>query len=184
MEKDTTEVTDKVLRKRETNKRYRERTKDYQYERKRKWREANSKHIASLHKFWRENNKEKAKEARKNWRNSNPDRHKENIRKASRIRRARVKGAYCYPYSKQEVLNAYGSSCHLCQLPIDLNASRLIGSRGWENGLHIDHLVPIAKGGDDTLGNVRPAHGLCNVKKGVKEYDLSTTLMKEEHNDS
>jgi len=32
-------------------------------------------------------------------------------------------------------------------------------------GLHIDHVMPLSKGGPDTLENVRPAHGSCNVKK-------------------
>jgi len=35
-------------------------------------------------------------------------------------------------------------------------------------GLQIDHVIPIVKGGPDTLNNVRPAHGLCNIKKKDK----------------
>jgi len=30
----------------------------------------------------------------------------------------------------------------------------------------VDHIVPISKGGNDTIENVRPSHGLCNLRKG------------------
>ena len=46
-----------------------------------------------------------------------------------------------------------------------MNAPRQTGLDGWENGLQIDHLIPISKGGPDTLINVRPTHGLCNLRK-------------------
>jgi 5-methylcytosine-specific restriction endonuclease McrA len=56
----------------------------------------------------------------------------------------------------------------VCDVPIDLKVSRRVGIGDWLLGLHIDHLIPIAKGGPDTLDNVRPAHALCNLKKGSK----------------
>jgi 5-methylcytosine-specific restriction endonuclease McrA len=31
--------------------------------------------------------------------------------------------------------------------------------------LHIDHVYPLSKGGLDTLENVRPSHGKCNIVK-------------------
>ncbi len=69
-------------------------------------------------------------------------------------------------YSANTVINMYGTDCHLCGGAIDLNAPRKAGEPGWEKSLHIDHVSPISKGGHDTLENVRPAHGKCNVKKG------------------
>ena len=68
-------------------------------------------------------------------------------------------------YSDKDVLEAYGLDCHICQTPIDLDAPRQVGKDGWEKGLHIDHVYPLSKGGLDTLENVRPAHGKCNVIK-------------------
>jgi 5-methylcytosine-specific restriction endonuclease McrA len=68
-------------------------------------------------------------------------------------------------YSEKDVLEVYGLDCHICQTPIDLNAPRKVGHDGWEKGLHIDHVYPLSKGGLDTLENVRPAHGKCNVIK-------------------
>ena len=68
-------------------------------------------------------------------------------------------------YSEAQVLLIYGPICHICQTPIDLSAPRKVGLPGWEKGLHIDHVYPLSKGGLDTLENVRPSHGQCNVIK-------------------
>jgi 5-methylcytosine-specific restriction endonuclease McrA len=40
--------------------------------------------------------------------------------------------------------------------------------RYWQNGLHIDHVIPIAKGGADILDNLKPSHAICNISKGAK----------------
>lgn len=113
--------------------------------------------------------KKELAENHKRWVKENPIRHKELIRKHSQIRRARITGNGYSPYTEQEVLDLYGTDCHLCNEPIDLLAKRRAGEDGWEKGLHIDHVKPIIKGGSDTLENVRPAHGLCNIAKGAKE---------------
>ena len=68
-------------------------------------------------------------------------------------------------YSDIDVLSTYGLDCHICQTPVDLNAPRKVGQDGWEKGLHIDHVYPLSKGGLDTLENVRPSHGKCNIVK-------------------
>jgi 5-methylcytosine-specific restriction endonuclease McrA len=53
-------------------------------------------------------------------------------------------------------------------LEIDLENSRKIGSLGWKTSLQVDHVIPISKGGSDTLENVRPSHAICNMQKGVR----------------
>ena len=69
-------------------------------------------------------------------------------------------------YTEQEVLKLYGVNCHICKEPIDLTAPRVSWKgKGWKKGLQIDHLIPISKGGPDTLANVRPSHAYCNLKK-------------------
>jgi 5-methylcytosine-specific restriction endonuclease McrA len=93
--------------------------------------------------------------------------HPEKTREKARRRRAVRQGNGIELYTEQQVLELYGNSCHLCNLPIDLQASRGPGEQGWQNGLHIDHVIPISQGGPDTLSNVRPAHGLCNISRGT-----------------
>ena len=70
-------------------------------------------------------------------------------------------------YSMFEVLLTHGTICHLCDRPIDMVATRKVGYYGWENGLHLDHVIPLSKGGLDTLENVKPAHARCNINKGA-----------------
>ena len=71
-------------------------------------------------------------------------------------------------YTEDQVLAKYGTDCHLCNTPVDLNAPRKSGIPGWEKGLQIDHFIPVSKGGPDTLENVRPSHGQCNIRKHAK----------------
>jgi 5-methylcytosine-specific restriction endonuclease McrA len=110
---------------------------------------------------WRINNPDYSISYQKEYRKLNP----ESKRSSERRRRAnRFNNGFEY-YKESEVLDLYGSMCHICNTDIDLSAPRLSGVSGWEIGLHIDHVVPLSKGGTDTLDNVRPAHGSCNVKK-------------------
>jgi len=67
-----------------------------------------------------------------------------------------------------EVLDKYGSICYLCAELIDLEAPRSPAQPGWERGLQIDHVIPISKGGHDTIDNLRPTHGKCNLSKKDK----------------
>lgn len=127
----------------------------------------------------------------KNWRIANPERAKQNKKehyeknkekiraqwqaryKASPEkfmvskyrRRAREKNVHHEPYTWRDVIDKWGSDCHLCGEPIDLSAPRWVAQNGWENGLHLDHVIRISEGGSDTLENVKPSHGKCNMRK-------------------
>lgn len=93
------------------------------------------------------------------------------LRYISRRGRARKLGLEYGYYTDQDVINTYGTDCHICGKAIDFNAPRQTGRPGWENGLQIDHVHPMAKGGEDKLDNVRPAHGYCNnVKNDSLDY--------------
>lgn len=83
-------------------------------------------------------------------------------------RRARVAGLNYEVFTDQEMLELYGTDCHICLEPIDLDAPRRPGKPGWERGLQREHVIPIASGGPTTLDNCRPAHALCNLKKGKR----------------
>ena len=92
--------------------------------------------------------------------------HPEISRRSARKRRARLNNVVRVEYIDEQVLEMYGTNCHLCSEPIDLSAPRSTSHYRWKKSLHIDHIIPISKGGSDTLENVRPAHGFCNVSKG------------------
>jgi 5-methylcytosine-specific restriction endonuclease McrA len=119
----------------------------------RKWRLKNPKHNSSY---------------QKKYRKLNP----ESKRRSERRRRAKKFENGFEVYKEYQVLEIYGNSCHICLKPIDLFAPRQPGLDGWEMGLHIDHLIPLSKGGPDTINNVRPSHGSCNVKKHSRILSL------------
>lgn len=56
---------------------------------------------------------------------------------------------------RQQVVEMYGRTCHLCHQPI-------LGT------VSIDHVIPRSKGGSDDIRNLRPACLACNVKRGTK----------------
>lgn len=160
--------------------------------RKKKFRENNSGHFSDRDKEYRNQDgyKEKQKERTSKWYVKNKDKSLKNgrawrelnlerARKLDRMqshkRRALILGNGHSPYTEEQVLETYGTNCNICSLPVDLKAARKVGLPGWENGLHIDHVLPISKGGPDTLENVRPTHGLCNITKNNKEqYEVQT----------
>jgi 5-methylcytosine-specific restriction endonuclease McrA len=90
-----------------------------------------------------------------------------NIQKARR--RARKRNNRCEPYTLEQVLEMYGTNCYLCGIEIDMNAPRSCGQPGWENGLHLDHVIDIQYGGADAIDNVKPTHALCNLKKNSQK---------------
>jgi 5-methylcytosine-specific restriction endonuclease McrA len=110
-------------------------------------------------------NKDKMLEANKKWKQDNPDKYAELNRRKERVRRARKFENGQKPYTEIAMLELYGTVCHLCESAIDMAAPRKVGTPGWELGLHVDHVIPLSKGGPDTLENVRPAHGKCNLQK-------------------
>lgn len=69
-------------------------------------------------------------------------------------------------YTTQQILDLYGSDCHICHEPIDMNAPRKQGRENWEFGLHLDHVTPLFLGGENSISNVKPSHGMCNLRKG------------------
>ena len=104
----------------------------------------------------------KYKEAEKRWRKANPDKVHNNKH------RHRVKGGKHRSYTRRQIINRDGYNCYLCNLPVDLQANHVQGQPGWELYPHIEHVIPLSRGGDDTLENVKLSHAICNINKGTK----------------
>jgi 5-methylcytosine-specific restriction endonuclease McrA len=122
--------------------------------------EHRDKALEKMRKYSAENS-EAAKARSKKWRIENRDKR---ARQANK-RRARIRNVQHVPYTEEQVLKLYGINCHICNKEVDLKANRKTGAPGWELGLHIDHVIDLSKGGPDKIENVRPAHGVCNLKK-------------------
>ena len=129
------------------------------------YKQKNKEYILKMNRAYVASNRQKVAEQKKQWKIDNPEKNLHHNRKAERARRARLKNSITIPYTESQVISTYGTNCNICGLAIDFNATRQVGKKGWQMGLHIDHLIPIARGGADTLENVRPTHGLCNLRK-------------------
>ena len=154
------------------------------------WESANNERRKRYHLERHKANREKERAYAKEYRRLNPEKYLEATRRwailhqphlkeyknrnrdlynrASARRTARERGVGHSPYSEVQVLSLYGQDCYLCGEPVDLTAPRSAGKKGWELGLHIEHVVALINGGHDNLENVRPSHGKCNLLKGRK----------------
>jgi 5-methylcytosine-specific restriction endonuclease McrA len=128
------------------------------------YREKNKEAVAASKREYGEANKESINAYGREYAKNNPHIYSE----AKRRRRARKLNNGVEKYTELQVLALYGTDCHICKRPVDMSAPRAVGRPGWETGLHIEHVVAIANGGPDTLENVRPSHGQCNLKKNAR----------------
>mgnify|MGYP005817144389 CR=1 FL=1 len=118
-----------------------------------RWRskEENKAKIAARSKDWREINSEKERESRRLWSIKN---HDHCIAKTHK-RRAKMRGGGNYTAKEwRDLLDKCGNKC-LCCGRSDVK-------------LTVDHIIPISKGGSNTIDNLQPLCLSCNDKKGAK----------------
>ena len=108
-------------------------------------------------------NDPKYKETEKAYYKNNPHKRSQSSRD-----RARKKGLKTEYYTRQQIFDRDGYDCYICNIPVDLEAAHVQGQPGWEMYPHVEHVIPLALGGDDTLANVKIAHAKCNMDKGVR----------------
>lgn len=149
-------------------KEYRERNREQVLERKKRYYRENKDKVRAGIKDWEARNLDKVREYSRNWYAANLEKARADSLRTVQRRNARKRQTRTEIYTEKQVLELYGSDCNICLEPIDLNASRSPRFPNWQRGLHIDHLIPLSKGGTDTLDNVRPTHALCNLKKAAK----------------
>lgn len=128
-------------------------------ERTRKWQQANRQVARAYYRA----NKEQHRERRDRWAQANPERYRQIMLGVAHRRRARLHGSRAERFTHAEILDRDGWICQLCGEPID----PLV--RGRQSlAASIDHIVPVALGGDHTRANVQAAHIGCNSAKGAR----------------
>ena len=126
---------------------------------------------------WIRNNAEKARDAMRRWRKNHPAEHaaqsrdryardpekvkriinaspnRADVRRAMRNRRRdAIRGLPSFSATEWQVLVAqYAGRCAYC---------------GGEAPLQIEHRIPLCAGGANTIDNILPACGPCNIRKG------------------
>lgn len=116
-------------------------------------------------KKYQKNNREKVRKSAASWKRNNPDKVKkykqDNIelyREAARKRRALKNGNTISYFSHEELMlrmSVFGFKCAYCGGNFD----------------HVDHVIPLAKGGYHCLANLRPACESCNCSKSSKKLN-------------
>lgn len=79
--------------------------------------------------------------------------HKDKCSKYREQRRARVRGALVEDFYRDEIYKRDGGKCHIC--------SKKVSKNNW----HLDHIIPLSRGGTHTRNNVAVSCPMCNLKK-------------------
>lgn len=109
-------------------------------------------------------NRERRRESIDAWRDEHPDRVRELRRASSRRnpdanrrrkaeRRAREREAFVEHVEPMVVLESHDGVCGICGHDVD------------PLDFHVDHIVPLARGGHHSYVNTQPAHPFCNLQK-------------------
>lgn len=93
-------------------------------------------------------------------------------REAHREERASYDRAYSAGHREEKAASdrAYvyerdGGTCHLCR------------KKAPRHGFHLDHLVPLSKGGAHTCDNLAVAHASCNARRGAGRLPAQLLLV-------
>ncbi|MBC8222433.1 MAG: HNH endonuclease [SAR86 cluster bacterium] len=121
-------------------------------EKMRNWRNSNLDKMKNAVKNWRKNNPEKLKEGHKKWMKENAA----HVREYNRKRRAKKALVTIQSFTAEQLdkrMSVFGYKCVYCDGPFE----------------HVDHVIPLSKGGPHCLSNLRPACQFCNLSKHAKK---------------
>ncbi len=97
-----------------------------------------------------------ASNASSSWYERNTEHAKNNASRNGEVRRARQRNLPAFKVSEREwrrLCQRYDNRCAYC---------------GERNPLQREHVIPISRGGQHSIGNLLPACKLCNLAKGTK----------------
>jgi len=117
-------------------------------ETKKAWGQGNRDWNAPKEKLYRAANKEKITAYQKKWARENAD----SVSLTRQIRRARKLRNGVFLVTRKELKRLYANPCAYCGAP----------------SKHIDHVIPISRGGTHSIGNLVGACAPCNLVKGKK----------------
>lgn len=163
-----------------------ERMKDYGQANKgkiaeyqKKYRQTNKEKIVEFHKEYRRANKEKRSEQGKEYYLLNKEninkRHKEHFRTEQgkevayrgRLKRRSHKHKVSFaPHRRMEILERDNWKCQSCGIKVQDESK---GKWNTPNKCHIDHIIPISKGGNSEPKNLRVLCRTCNLSKRDKQ---------------
>ena len=121
------------------------------------WHKANPEQYQASKTQWGRDNPAKKSASNKKWAKKNPDKLRAKDSKRRALKRSQL-GLWwgLIPQLIPAMLQMQNDSCAYCRRPFG------------EEGYHLEHMTPIARGGSHGFDNVVLAHPQCNQQKGKK----------------
>lgn len=155
-----------------------ERTRNWQRSRpefwnslSKKWRDAHPEKVSEMWQNWKQNNPEayvkhmiRSAAYAKEWAIANPIRARINSKRGKAIRRARILGNGG-SHTASDIAALYAEQegrCAYCGVTVFWD---IVGD------IHVDHIIPLARGGANDLSNLAIACADCNLSKSKKAPD-------------
>jgi hypothetical protein len=158
--------------------------KDKRLAQKKQWRLDNPELVKAIEKKSREKHKEKKNKSGTEWAKRNPEKvaqyaknwkkkNREAIVGISHRRRAKIRCATIGKVTKHDIQALLRRPCIYCG----------------DKSEQIDHVIPLARGGSHSIGNLSPACRRCNQTKGAllviewkaKKRDISLHVNVQQH---
>jgi 5-methylcytosine-specific restriction endonuclease McrA len=140
--------------------------KQWQKKNKRRWAEQKQDQVYMTKKaIYRQENSEKRVATAKAWNQANPQRYAIHVAN-SRIKRKIAKDARTYKILDKEYRRLYNSPCAFC---------------GDTKNITMDHIIPISRSGNHSIGNLQPLCKKCNSSKKsrfISEYKYYLSKLK------
>ncbi|PHE94706.1 hypothetical protein COF76_23130 [Bacillus wiedmannii] len=153
----------------EYSKRWHEENKESRAKKTKRWYEGNKERKAESDRRWYEKNKERRAEQKRKWEKENQEK-----RYSYGVKRRSLKHNVKFtPSQRTELLNKDNWTCQCCGIKVH---DRRTGDWNTHDKAHIDHLIPLTKGGDSTPDNLQVLCRTCNIKKHNKtEIEIEQT---------
>ena len=139
---------------RDCDRRYREKNRERVQAETRAWKLKNPDRVRAGNWRYRAHHPKKARAWRRAW----AERNLEKVRKMRRLRKGRVRAATIGPIPEdyvEQLIGFQGGRCVYCHEPLPA-------------GFHVDHVIPLSRGGAHAWENLVLACAPCNLRKGSR----------------
>ncbi len=146
------------------DKAYADRNRDRISEQGKTWYAANKERASKSRSLWYSKNREQRAEYYRRWRLENPELERQYGAK----KRALKRSVFVETVTVAELRKRDGDNCYLCLEPLQFEVYRAV---------HIEHRIPLSRGGEHSYANTALACSECNGRKHKKTEDEYRAIM-------